>query len=153
LEAPSRWMDDNCGPSYALDPRTDELNGRDMNQPANIDALLKGKPSHAAARELIDWAADTRNRIARGDMMVGILTAEEVSKIPDAYRKAAEFGEPDAWLALAWWHANPQFGDPDLEAAEQALRTAVLAQVPNAGLELAKLRWWFKRDTSTANEM
>jgi hypothetical protein len=65
-------------------------------------------------------------------MMLGILTPEEVQKIPVAYRAAAQHGEPSAWLALAWWHAMPQFGKPDLSAAEQALKAAIDAQVPGA---------------------
>ena len=123
-----------------------------MSKPVDIDALLKAKPSPEVARQLVEWAASTRNRIARGDMMLGILTAEEVAKIPLAYRAAAQQGDSDAWTALAWWHANPQFGKPDLEAAEQALKAAIDADVSNARLELVKIRWFFKRDTATANE-
>src|SRR5262249_6671278 len=80
-----------------------------MSKPADIDSLLKAKPSRAVARKLVEWAATTRQKIVRGDMMLGILNPEEVAKIPVAYRTAAQHGEPDAWLQLAWWHAQPQF--------------------------------------------
>src|SRR5262249_25872298 len=77
-------------------------------RPADINALLSAKPSPSVAGQLVEWAAATRNRIARGDMIIGILAPEEVGKIPAAYRAAAAHGVPEAWLALAWWHANPQ---------------------------------------------
>jgi uncharacterized protein len=123
-----------------------------MSKPADIDTLLKAKPSHSVARQLVEWAADARNRIARGDMIIGILTPDEVQKIPVAYRAAALHGETNAWVTLAWWHAHPQFGKPDLEAAEQALKAAIDGKVPSAPLELVKIRWFFKRETATANE-
>jgi TPR repeat protein len=123
-----------------------------MSKPADIDSLLKATPSPSVARQLVEWAADARNRIARGDMVIGILTPAEVQKIPVAYRIAAQNGEPGAWLALAWWCANPQFGKPDLKAAEQALKAAIDANVSNARLELVKIRWFFKRDTATPKE-
>lgn len=84
--------------------------------------------------------------------MIGILSIDEVQKIPFAYLTAAKFGEMEAWLALAWWHACPQIGEPDLELAEAALQSAIEVEAPNARLELAKIRWFFKRDTATASE-
>lgn len=125
----------------------------EMSKPSDIDTLLKADPSPFVARQLVEWAASMRNRIARGDMMLGILTIDEVLKIPMAYRAAALHGDPAAWVALAWWHANPQIGEPDLDTAEEALKSANDAKVSNARLELAKIRWYFKRDTATAREM
>jgi len=122
-----------------------------MTNPPDIDTLLQAEPSPSVARQLVEWATATRQRTARGDMMIGILTPSEVQKIPLAYRAAAQ-GEPQAWVALAWWHANPQFGNPDLDAAEQALRAAMDAKVANAPLESAKIRWLFKRESATAKE-
>jgi TPR repeat protein len=123
-----------------------------MSTPPDIDALLQAKPSPSVARQLVEWATDARNRIARGDMMIGILTPAEVQKIPLAYQAAAQQGENEAWLKLAWWHASPQFGTPDLDEAEQALRTARDAKVPKAPLELVKIRWFFKRESATEKE-
>jgi TPR repeat protein len=123
-----------------------------MSKSPEIDNLLKATPSPEVARQLVEWAADIRNRIARGDMVLGILAPEEVEKIPAAYRAAAQQGEADAWLLLAWWHAQPQYGKPNLEAAEQVLKAAIDAKVPNARIELVKIRWFFKRDTATASE-
>lgn len=123
-----------------------------MSEPVDIDNLLNVKLSPSVARQLVEWAASTRNRIARGDMMIGILTPDEVQKIPIAYRAAAQNGEPDAWVTLAWWYANPQFGEPDLEGAEQALKAAMDANIPKARLELVKIRWLFKRDICTTIE-
>src|SRR5262245_60188433 len=123
-----------------------------MSEPVDIDALLTAESSPSVARQLGEWAASIRNRIARGDMVIGILTPAEVAKIPLAYRASAQKGDPTAWLALAWWHAHPQFGERDLEAAEQALKAAIDTGVPNARLELVKIRWFFKRDTATPSE-
>lgn len=55
-------------------------------------------------------------------------------------------------MALAWWLAYPEYGEPDLESAEIAIQTAIKANVGNATLELAKIRWFFKRDTATEAE-
>lgn len=118
----------------------------------DIDALLQSRPSSAVARQLVAWADAMRNRIARGDMMLGLLTIEEAAKIPMAYQTAAQDGDSGAWVTLAWWHASPDFGEPDLVAAEYALRAAIVANVKNAKLELAKIRWFFKRETATESE-
>src|SRR5262245_35903467 len=119
-----------------------------MSKSLNIDELLKAKPSRTIAQQLVEWADATRNRIARGDMIIGILTLDEVGKIPVAYRAAAQHGDANTWVALAWWHASPQFGERDLELAEDALQKAIDANVQNARLELVKIRWFFKRDTA-----
>ena len=123
-----------------------------MSKSLDIDSLLKAKPSRSVAQQLVEWAADTRNRIARGDMAIGILSREEVAKIPAAYRSAAQSGDTDAWVALAWWHASPQFGNPDLELAEAALQKAIDAKIKSASLELVKIRWFFKRDKASELE-
>ena len=119
---------------------------------SDIDSLLNADPSRSVAQQLIEWATETRSQIARGDLMLGILTSRDVAKIPIAYERAAEFGRFDAWLMLAWWYANPDFGHPDLQGAEAALKLAIDAKVANAQVELAKIRWFFKRDTATPDE-
>ncbi len=123
-----------------------------MSHPADIQSLLNASPSPAVARQLVEWANSTRERIARGDMTIGILTPAEAASIPVAYRAAAQQGDAAAWIMLAWWNVNPDFGEPDLEAAEQALRAGIDAGVSAAGLELVKLRWFFERDTATPSE-
>ncbi|TWT87803.1 tetratricopeptide repeat protein [Stieleria varia] len=123
-----------------------------MSDTPDIDALLQSTPSNAVAGQLVAWADLTRNQIARGDMMLGILTFDEVAKIPVAYQTAAQHGEPSAWVTLAWWHAYPDFGEPDLKSAEYAIAAAIDANVENAKLELAKIRWFFKRDSATESE-
>ena len=121
--------------------------------PLDIETLLAAEPSQSVARQLIEWAAATRNQIARGDMIIPASShLKKVGKIPAAYQTAADYGRSDAWLALAWWHANPQFGEPDLMRAEAALQAAIDADVPTARLELVKIRWFFKRDISTPSE-
>lgn len=118
----------------------------------NIDDLLNAPPSVETARKLNEWADECRNRIARGDLMLGILTVEEVEKISSAYRTAAQFGDTDSWLKLAWWCASPDDGTPDLDAAESALKSAVDSEVPGAELELVKIRWFYKRDSASQEE-
>src|SRR5262249_26049536 len=121
-------------------------------EPLDIDRLLSAAPSAEVAWQLVQWADSTRNRIVRGDMMIGILTPNEVAKIPVAYRSAAEYGDSSAWVKLAWWYALPQFGEPDVKSAEAALQQAINANVENAKLELVKIRWFFKRQTATPVE-
>lgn len=123
-----------------------------MSDSSDIDALLQAPASLAVAEQLVAWADTTRTQIARGDMMLGILTIERATKIPIAYKTAAEQGLSSAWVTLAWWYAYPDFGEPDLSAAEEAMGTAVAANVDNAQLELARLRWFFQRETATEPE-
>jgi TPR repeat protein len=123
-----------------------------MTSTHDIDTLLASAPSELVAQQLVEWADATRGRIARGDMMLGILTPDEVAKIPEAYRSAAQHGVASAWITLAWWLAYPEFGEPDVAASESALHTAINANVENAKLELAKIRWFFKRNTATERE-
>lgn len=123
-----------------------------MSDKIDINALLQAQPSSSVAEQLVAWANATRNQIARGDMMLGILTIDEVAKVPTAYATAAQYGNKNAWVTLAWWHAYPDVGEPDLESAEHAIGSAIDANVENAKLELAKIRWFFKRDTASEPE-
>lgn len=123
-----------------------------MNDKYDIDALLKAQPSNSVAEQLVAWADATRNQIARGDMMLGILSIDEVAKIPMAYQAAAQLGHSNAWVTLAWWYAYPDFGEQDLESAETAIQRAIDADVEMAKLEIAKIRWFFKRNTATEAE-
>ncbi len=123
-----------------------------MSRTSKIDALLQSPPSTALAGQLVAWADATRDRIARSEMEVGLLSIDEVLKIPTAYQTAAQQGDPNAWITLAWWHARPDVGNADLKAAEKAMRAAIDANVATATLELAKMRWFFKRQTATKPE-
>lgn len=123
-----------------------------MSDKPDIDALLQSTPSPEVAAQLIAWANETRNRIARGDMMIGILSIEDVARIPEVYRKAAECSQHSSWVTLAWWHAGPDYGEPDLAASETAIRNAIEANVENAKFELARIRWFRKRESATETE-
>jgi uncharacterized protein len=113
---------------------------------------LTSRASASVAEKLIKWGDETRRQIVRGDMMLGILTFEEVEKIAKAYRCAAEMGNGHAWLRLAQWTAAPEFGEPDLEASEAALQHAIEADVDGAKLELVKIRWFYKQENATDSE-
>lgn len=78
-----------------------------MSESLDIDALLQSQPSTTVAKQLVAWADRTRTQIARGDMMLGILTIDDVAKIPVAYQTAAQQGESSAWVTLAWWFGRP----------------------------------------------
>jgi TPR repeat protein len=123
-----------------------------MTNKSDIDILLEAQPSDTIARQLVVWAGYTRDRIARGDLMLGLLSIDEVTKIPTAYQTAAEHGDSNAWIMLAWWYALPDVGKSDPQRAEAALQKALDANVENAQLELVKIRWFFKRDTATKSE-
>lgn len=117
-----------------------------------IDKLLKSPPSAEGAEELVKWADETRSQIVRGDMMLGILTIEEVEKVAKAYRRAAEMGKAGAWIRLAHWAAAPEYGEQDLVIAESALQKAIETGAEGARLELVKIRWFYKRETATEPE-
>jgi uncharacterized protein len=123
-----------------------------MNDSSEIDTLLLAPASEAVAEQLINWANAARNEVLRGDMMLGILTADDVAKIPLAYEKAAQYGKPEAWLRLAWWYAQPEFGEQDLDKALASVQKAIDAGVAEAPLELVKIVWFFKGDDATESE-
>lgn len=70
-----------------------------MSESLEIDVLLQSEPSPTVAEQLVAWADRTRKQIARGDMMLGILTIDDIAKIPVAYQTAAQQGEANAWVA------------------------------------------------------
>lgn len=118
----------------------------------NINDLLNEPPSEAIASQLMEWADYVRGCIERGDMLIGIRSMENLQQIPVAYRRAADYGNADAWLALAWWQVTPLFGDPDLEASEAAFHQAIKANVSEARLARIQMRWFFKRDSASEAE-
>jgi uncharacterized protein len=123
-----------------------------MGQPPDVDALLAEPASPETGKGLMGWFSSIKGRVARGDMMLGGLSMKEVAKVPDALRKAAACGVSSARLELATWLANPPVGAPDLVAADEILRAAVQDQLPNAALQLVRLRWFARRADATADE-
>ena len=118
----------------------------------SIDGLMKAAASEDTGRKILEWASELDNRILRGDLMIGILSIEEVEKMPAALRRAAECGHRSAWLQLAAWHERPAWGKPDYQLADDALSRALDDQVPGAGLQLGRLRWFRRRDEATDAE-
>lgn len=114
-----------------------------------INQLLSAAPSREVGLALVDWARELSGRIVRGDMMIGILSPDEVALAPKALRKAKECGIDAALLDLGNWLAAPPFGEPDAMAAEVAFREAMAASVPGARLRLVEFVWFFCRDTAS----
>jgi TPR repeat protein len=112
----------------------------------DIKERLAAARTESDGRELVEWADETARQIARGDMMIGIVSVDEASKIPAAYRLAAELGVATAWLKLAWWSVAPLYGDTFFAAANDALARAVAADVTGAKLDAVKIRWHYLRD-------
>ncbi|MBX9666497.1 MAG: sel1 repeat family protein [Candidatus Obscuribacterales bacterium] len=113
-----------------------------------IHALLTQPDSEELAGKLREWADSTRSAIKRGDLLLGILTPDVVSKIPIAYEKAAACGDQSSLLRLAWWYASPDHGDNDVAQAEAVLEKAIEARVAGAQIELVKIIWFFKRESA-----
>lgn len=112
------------------------------------------KPSSSAkeAQAILAWFRDIQNRILRGDLMLGILSAKEVDQVPEKLTKAAEAGAPEAYALLAKWHTNPPMDRPNLAAAEAAMKKGLAAGHEDLGLELARLHWHEQRDTASAKQ-
>lgn len=117
-----------------------------------IASLLDLPDSPAAAAAIVSYVQGLRGRVLRGDMVIGILSIEEIERVPSALEWAAAHGEPTAWLELAKWSAHPPFGEADPERMERALRSAREAGAEGADLELVILRWFFRRSTCTPKE-
>lgn len=118
----------------------------------SIRELLAAAPSAGIGRALVAWANDLRGRILRGDMMIGILSADEVALAPTALRKASDCGIKEALLELGNWLALPPIGEPDLVGARAAFREAMLADVKDAKLRFVEYIWFYCRDTATLEE-
>jgi TPR repeat protein len=126
--------------------------GSSTRDTMTLQNLLASAPSPAAANVLLDYVQALPGRIARGDLMIGILSVEEVKQAPSALEQAASWGAPAAWLELARWHAAPPLGAPDLVAMERALGKARELCVPGTELETVRLRWFYRRDDATPAE-
>jgi TPR repeat protein len=125
---------------------------RNPTRPEGIDALLASKPSEEIGQALMQWVEETKNRIARGDMAIGILSIPEVQKVPEALSKAIDCGVQQAALDLAWWYAWPPFGESDPKRGDEILARAIQNGLMDARLRLVQLRWFFRRDESTESE-
>lgn len=123
-----------------------------MARPTNIEELLAAGASKHSAELLVAWADATRQRIMRGDMMLGILSFDDAAKIPVAYKTAADCGDRDAILKLAWWYAFPALGNPDVDAAQREFRNAIDAGTQDASLQYVQFLWFCKRDRATEDE-
>jgi TPR repeat protein len=117
-----------------------------------IPELLVAPQSPENGRALVAWANDLRGRILRGDMMIGILSADEVVLAPTALRRASECGIKEALLDLGNWLAMPPIGEPDLVGARAAFRQAIIAGAEHAKLHFVEFVWFHCRETATAEE-
>ena len=52
----------------------------------SIRELLAAGPSAETGRSLVNWTEELRGRILRGDMLLGILSVDEVALAPTALR-------------------------------------------------------------------
>jgi hypothetical protein len=118
----------------------------------DIETLLAAAPSAEAGRALLGWVKNLYGRIDRGDMMVGILSAAEVGRAPQALERAIDCGVAEARMALADWQASPPFGEPAPAAAVATLRAAIAAGVAGARLRLAQVQWFHRRDEASPAE-
>jgi len=117
-----------------------------------IHKLLAAPPSPEVGQALVDWVKALRGRIIRGDMIIGILSVDEVDLAPEALRKASVCGIEGALLDLGNWLAAPPFGEPDLAAAQSVFREAVATEVPGARQRLVEFLWFRCRDIATPEE-
>jgi uncharacterized protein len=118
----------------------------------DINALLASPCSGDVAKQLLDWATSLRGRILRGDMMVGILSRDEVNLAPSVLRRAADCGATRALIELAKWFADPPLGEPDFQSAEAALREALARDVPTALSVFVETRYFLRRNETSPEE-
>ncbi len=118
----------------------------------NIDKLLKAKPTKKNGKALLQWIDEIQDQITRGDMMIGILSVEEVKKVPLAYERAIACGEAEAYYSLARWYTDPPIGEPDLSAAEETIRNAISKGLDDAKIRLIEHFWFFRRNDATDEE-
>src|SRR3569833_737656 len=118
----------------------------------DINALLQQPLGTVAGAALIAWVEQLRGRVLAGEMMIGILSAEEVGLAPVALRRAIECGSDAAWLALAHWFSNPPVGEPDIDKAKEELVAAMETKVLGAALRLVEVVWFYARESAAPHE-
>ena len=118
----------------------------------SIRELLAAAPTTETGHALIEWVRELRGRILRGDMMIGILSIDEVALAPAALRKANDCGISEALIDLGNWLAAPPLGEPDLTGADAAFRQAIAAGVAGAKLRFVEFVWFYCPETATFDE-
>lgn len=118
----------------------------------DIDTLLGATASPENADAILEWFRGLNGRIARGDLMLGILDFDEVEGAPAALAHAAKGGRPLAHLLCARWLIEPPVGAPDHDAALESLRAAIDAGVDGADETLVRFQWFFRRDVASEEE-
>jgi TPR repeat protein len=118
----------------------------------NIDTLMAAPLNRDTGEALLLWVNELRGRVLSGDMMIGILSTEEVGKVPQALKRAIACGEPKAWIVLADWFLKPAHGSSNIPAAIETLRSAIATGNHYAALRLAEVQWHYRRGDATAAE-
>lgn len=111
-----------------------------------IKDLLKESSNTETAEKIKTWLNDINGKIARGDLMIGILDTSEAQKIPDAYEKLVKCGDQSALEDLANWYVHPLVGDSDYSKAEKTYKKMIDLKIPGAKYKLAKFRWFYRKD-------
>lgn len=119
---------------------------------SQVKRLISHASTHDEANSLIAWSTATVQKIHRGDMAFGILPVAEASMVPEALHKALAIGVAQAGPLLADWLLRPFTGEPDPIGADAALLRAIELGLGEASLPLMRCRWFFRRESCTAQE-
>jgi len=114
----------------------------------DINTLLQQEPSADSADDVMEWFEELQNKIDRGDMMIGLISSEELDIVPEALKFAAKGGIKEAWMSLAFWLMDEE----DDKGADKALMEAVENNITDAMLLIAEHRWFLRKDNCTDQE-
>lgn len=108
----------------------------------NIDEILMKPPSKESANLAMEWYQDLQLRLMRGDLMIGILSMEEVEKAENALQFAYKGGCTEALFELVNYYKK----DYKYNKVEEILKEAIKAGVKDAVIKLIEFRWFELRD-------
>ncbi len=99
-----------------------------------------------------DEAIAIRDRVLRGDLIIGILPVEAVAEMLAKFRAAGEHGDPAGWFELANCHAQGLGTAPDPESAIAAYQAAWdEGYGRDAGLALVRTAYFNRSDAVEAD--
>ncbi|RJF71550.1 sel1 repeat family protein [Deinococcus cavernae] len=106
----------------------------------SMTQLLRQAPTLERGGQALSWAQEKLGNIVRGDLMLGILSDEDLALIPQALAFAGRSGWPGAWPLLVQHQVD--FGEA---AAASRLLTEALPEHPELIVPLFRLQHSYLR--------
>lgn len=117
-----------------------------------LDELLDSPRTAELAKRIDSWVEALPGRLLAGDALIGLLSVDELRRVPEALDISIACGSTKAWDLLARWLTEPEVGEPDLVGADRAACRAIEADPANGWKTLFDVRWHHRRDDATPEQ-